>query len=272
MANFSEDMQSAGSDTAHLCLIGLTLSLGNNIFTCIVKEKIMDRVFADLTPDEKDRYKADVHATNILLQGLSKDIYIIINHYTDAKDIWDNVKMLLEGSELTKDELIMEYLVKISKKVRILELKQRHLKITGLTSIRHFHDLRSVETEFLAIVFNDELTSEKALSCEPTVSSLNNNKIDFRISFDESDDEDYTVIFERNSFSYKIISVNKLKMDWENDNKKVNMPSFPSSKPTDSYFNDLDFFKDFEKEFPAIIYNDALMSKLDFLTEPTVSP
>ncbi|GJQ94289.1 hypothetical protein Tco_0005428 [Tanacetum coccineum] len=28
----------------------------------------------------------------------------LINHYTDAKDIWDNVKMLLEGSELTKED------------------------------------------------------------------------------------------------------------------------------------------------------------------------
>ncbi|GKB22525.1 retrovirus-related pol polyprotein from transposon TNT 1-94, partial [Tanacetum coccineum] len=35
--------------------------------------------------------------------GLPKDIYTLINHYTDAKDIWDNVKMLLEGSELTKE-------------------------------------------------------------------------------------------------------------------------------------------------------------------------
>nr|GEX97584.1 integrase, catalytic region, zinc finger, CCHC-type, peptidase aspartic, catalytic [Tanacetum cinerariifolium] len=43
-------------------------------------------------------------ATNILLQGLPKDIYSLINHYTDAKDIWDNVKMLLEGSELTKED------------------------------------------------------------------------------------------------------------------------------------------------------------------------
>ncbi|GKD92270.1 hypothetical protein Tco_1372107, partial [Tanacetum coccineum] len=33
-----------------------------------------------------------------------KDIYILINHYTNAKDIWDNVKMLLEGSKLTRDE------------------------------------------------------------------------------------------------------------------------------------------------------------------------
>ncbi|GKC22382.1 hypothetical protein Tco_1024532, partial [Tanacetum coccineum] len=54
------------------------------------------------------------------------------------------------------------------------------------------HNLRSVEIEFSAIVFNDKLTSEEALSCEPMVSPLNDNEIDFRISFDKSDDEDYT--------------------------------------------------------------------------------
>ncbi|GJY58788.1 hypothetical protein Tco_0458680 [Tanacetum coccineum] len=89
------------------------------------------------------------------------------------------------------------------------------------------HDLRSVETEFPAIVFDDTFTSKVTHSCEPTVSPFNDNKIDFRISFDESDDEDYTVIYDENSFSYKIISVNNLKTDSENDNK-VNMPSFLS--------------------------------------------
>ncbi|GJZ50806.1 zinc finger, CCHC-type containing protein [Tanacetum coccineum] len=113
-------------------------------------------------------------------------------------------------------------------------------------------DLRSVETEFPATVFNDALTSEVALSCEPTVSPLNENQIDFRISFDESDDEEYTVIYDKNSFSYKIISVNDLKTDSENDSDKVNMPSFPSSEPTVGYFDDFDYFKDFEKEFSAI--------------------
>ncbi|GKD09115.1 retrovirus-related pol polyprotein from transposon TNT 1-94, partial [Tanacetum coccineum] len=54
--------------------------------------------------DEKDSYNADIQATNIILQGLPKDIYSLINHYTDAKDIWDNVKMLLKGSELTKED------------------------------------------------------------------------------------------------------------------------------------------------------------------------
>ncbi|GJY61338.1 reverse transcriptase domain-containing protein [Tanacetum coccineum] len=133
------------------------------------------------------------------------------------------------------------------------------------------HDLGSVETEFPAIVFNDTLTSEVALSCEPTVSSLH-DEIDFRISFDESDDEDCTVIFEKKLFSYKIISVNNLKTDSENDNDKVNMPLIPSPEPMVGYFDDLDYFKDFKKEFPAIVYSDAQTSKSDLLTEPILNP
>ncbi|GJS18318.1 hypothetical protein Tco_0412790 [Tanacetum coccineum] len=119
------------------------------------------------------------------------------------------------------------------------------------------HDLESIKTEFPAIVFNNMLKSEATPSCEPTVSSLNNDEIDFRISFDESNDEDCTVIFDKKSFSYKIKFVNDLKTDLENDNDKVNMPLLPSPEPTVSYFDDLDYFGDFEKEFPAIVYNDA---------------
>ncbi|GJR78264.1 hypothetical protein Tco_0149049 [Tanacetum coccineum] len=90
------------------------------------------------------------------------------------------------------------------------------------------HSEGSVETKFTAIAFNDQISFEKTLSYEPTVSPLNDNEIDFRISFDYSDDEDYTVIYDKNSFSYKIISVDNLKTDSENDNDKVNMPLFSS--------------------------------------------
>ncbi|GKC90873.1 hypothetical protein Tco_1151522 [Tanacetum coccineum] len=82
-------------------------------------------------------------------------------------------------------------------------------------------------------VYNWETATYATLSCEPTVSSLN-DEIDFRISYDESDNEDFT--------------------------------------PTVSCLDDLDYFNDFEKEFTAIVYNDAQTSKLDFLTEPTLSP
>ncbi|GJZ42474.1 retrovirus-related pol polyprotein from transposon TNT 1-94 [Tanacetum coccineum] len=60
--------------------------------------------YEDLSDMEKKRYDADVRATNIVLQGLPKDIYKLINHNIEAKAIWDNVKILLAGLELTKEE------------------------------------------------------------------------------------------------------------------------------------------------------------------------
>ncbi|GJS18185.1 hypothetical protein Tco_0412657 [Tanacetum coccineum] len=123
--------------------------------------------------------------------------------------------------------------------IRLKEEKaQKHGKVFNWETAKYgkiwydknVHNLKYVETEFPAIVFNDTLMSE------PTVSSLN-NEIDFRISFDESDDEDYTVIFDKNSFSYKKNSTNDLKTDSKNDNEKV-MPSLHHlslrfSKPMD---------------------------------------
>ncbi|GKB90939.1 hypothetical protein Tco_0963211 [Tanacetum coccineum] len=62
------------------------------------------RTYDDLNDNDKKRFDVDVRATNIVLQGLLKDIYMLINHNIEAKAIWDNVKMLLAGSELTKED------------------------------------------------------------------------------------------------------------------------------------------------------------------------
>ncbi|GJS67533.1 hypothetical protein Tco_0682097 [Tanacetum coccineum] len=140
MANLSEDIQCAGSDTRPPMLdkadfaswqqrirlycrgkdngINILKSIDEGPFQMGTTRGIIDegtegpinlgperpRVYSELSQDEKDRYNTDIRATNIILQGLPKDIYSLINHYTDAKDIWDNVKMLLEGSELTKED------------------------------------------------------------------------------------------------------------------------------------------------------------------------
>ncbi|GJV99141.1 hypothetical protein Tco_1554393 [Tanacetum coccineum] len=140
MANLSEDIQCAGSDTRPPMLdktdfaswqqrirlycrgkengVNILKSIDEGPFQMGTTRVIVaegtegslnlgperPRVYSDLSQDEKDRYNADIRATNIILQGLPKDIYSLINHYTDAKDIWDNVKMLLEGSELTKED------------------------------------------------------------------------------------------------------------------------------------------------------------------------
>ncbi|GJY01814.1 hypothetical protein Tco_0359966 [Tanacetum coccineum] len=60
--------------------------------------------------------------------------------------------------------------------------------------------------DFPAIVFDDPLATDHKISSEPTVSPLVNNEIDFKISFDESDDEDYTSVFPE--FRYGVSSIN----------------------------------------------------------------
>ncbi|GKF32679.1 hypothetical protein Tco_0102477 [Tanacetum coccineum] len=62
------------------------------------------RTYDDLSDNEKKRYDADVRATNIVLQGLPKDIYKLINHNIEVKAIWDNVKILVARSKLTKED------------------------------------------------------------------------------------------------------------------------------------------------------------------------
>nr|GFA86569.1 integrase, catalytic region, zinc finger, CCHC-type, peptidase aspartic, catalytic [Tanacetum cinerariifolium] len=139
MANLSEDIQCVGSDTRPPMLDRTDFTSwqqriklycrgkenGVNILKSIdegpyqigtVQETLAEstegapqfgperpRVYSDLSPKEKDRYNAVIRATNILLQGLSKDIYTLINHYTDAKYIWDNERF----SQNTVDPLAL---------------------------------------------------------------------------------------------------------------------------------------------------------------------
>ncbi|GJU86443.1 retrovirus-related pol polyprotein from transposon TNT 1-94 [Tanacetum coccineum] len=105
MSNQSEDIQAAGFDTRPPMLDRTDFE--DEIATSTDGPYLgleRDRVVVDISQAKKDRLKADIRATNILLQGLPRDIYKLINHNTDAKDIWDNVKMLLECFELTKDD------------------------------------------------------------------------------------------------------------------------------------------------------------------------
>ncbi|GKE36354.1 hypothetical protein Tco_1459759 [Tanacetum coccineum] len=174
----------------------------------------------------------------------------------------------MDDPNITMEEYIMLKEEKAQKHGRVFNWETA--KYGKIWYDEDIHDLISVEAEFPAIAFNNEVSSDKTLSCEPTISSLN-DEINFRVLFDDSDDEDYTVVFDKSSFSYKKNYANDLKTDPKNDNEKV-MPSLPSPEPTLSCFDDLDFFKYFENKFPAIVYNNAQMSKLDLLTKPILNP
>ncbi|GJT41979.1 integrase, catalytic region, zinc finger, CCHC-type containing protein [Tanacetum coccineum] len=49
-------------------------------------------------------FGCDRKATNIILQGLPADIYSLMNHHRVAKDLWERVQLLMQGTSLTKQE------------------------------------------------------------------------------------------------------------------------------------------------------------------------
>ncbi|GJY18103.1 retrovirus-related pol polyprotein from transposon TNT 1-94 [Tanacetum coccineum] len=146
MANFSEDIQCASSDIRPPMLDRTDFASwqqrirlyywgkenGVNILKSIDEGPFQMGTFRETLTEGIEG------APNL---GLPKDIYSHINHYTDAKDIWDNVKMLLEGSKLTKEdresqlyddfehfrqnkeETICDYYVRFAKLIMTLRMK-----------------------------------------------------------------------------------------------------------------------------------------------------
>ncbi|GKA84515.1 reverse transcriptase domain-containing protein [Tanacetum coccineum] len=67
-------------------------------------EKSIPKKYSELTKAQQLQDDCDVQATNIILHGLPPDVYALVNHQEAAKDIWDRVKMLMKGTELSYQE------------------------------------------------------------------------------------------------------------------------------------------------------------------------
>ncbi|GKB77779.1 hypothetical protein Tco_0944674, partial [Tanacetum coccineum] len=65
---------------------------------------IRTKKYAELSAVEKIQADCDMKATNIILQGLSTDIYSLVNHHKVAKYLWERVQLLMQGTSLTKQE------------------------------------------------------------------------------------------------------------------------------------------------------------------------
>ncbi|GKE26387.1 hypothetical protein Tco_1441771 [Tanacetum coccineum] len=65
--------------------------------------------YEELSATEKLQADCDLRAANIILQGLPPDVYLLVNHHRVAKDIWDRVNLLMQGTSLTKQEREYDY-------------------------------------------------------------------------------------------------------------------------------------------------------------------
>nr|GEU49442.1 retrovirus-related Pol polyprotein from transposon TNT 1-94 [Tanacetum cinerariifolium] len=60
--------------------------------------------YSELSPTEAIQADCDVKATNIILQGLPPEVYALVSTHKVAKELWERIQMLMQGTSLTKQE------------------------------------------------------------------------------------------------------------------------------------------------------------------------
>nr|GEU52328.1 retrovirus-related Pol polyprotein from transposon TNT 1-94 [Tanacetum cinerariifolium] len=71
-----------------------------------IKENGMTRLkkYSELSTTETIQADCDVKATNIILQGLPPEVYALVSTHKVAKELWERIQMLMQGTSLTKQE------------------------------------------------------------------------------------------------------------------------------------------------------------------------
>ncbi|GJY08769.1 hypothetical protein Tco_0375823 [Tanacetum coccineum] len=105
---------------------------------------IRTKKYAKLFATEKIQADCDMKATNIILQGLPDDIYSLVNHYRVAKDLWERVQLLMQGTSLTKQERECKLYDAFDKFTHIKgeTLHKYYLRFTQLTNGMNIYNMK----------------------------------------------------------------------------------------------------------------------------------
>ncbi|GJX78973.1 hypothetical protein Tco_0327122 [Tanacetum coccineum] len=60
--------------------------------------------YTELSATEVIQVVCDVKATNIILQGLPPEVYALVSNHKVAKELWERIQLLMQGTSLTKHE------------------------------------------------------------------------------------------------------------------------------------------------------------------------
>ncbi|GKA93792.1 hypothetical protein Tco_0815778 [Tanacetum coccineum] len=62
------------------------------------------RIYSELSPTDAIQADCDVKATNIILQGLTPEVYALVSNHRIAKELWERIQLLIQGTSLKKHE------------------------------------------------------------------------------------------------------------------------------------------------------------------------
>ncbi|GJR70354.1 hypothetical protein Tco_0016419 [Tanacetum coccineum] len=60
------------------------------------------RKYSELSATDAIQANCDVKATNIILQGLPPEVYALVSNHRIAKELWERIQLLMQGTSLMK--------------------------------------------------------------------------------------------------------------------------------------------------------------------------
>ncbi|GJR16647.1 hypothetical protein Tco_0799299 [Tanacetum coccineum] len=60
--------------------------------------------YSELSATEALQADCDIKETNIILQGLPPEVYALVSNHKVAKELWERIQLLMQGTSLTKQE------------------------------------------------------------------------------------------------------------------------------------------------------------------------
>ncbi|GJR13991.1 hypothetical protein Tco_0796643 [Tanacetum coccineum] len=113
--------------------------------------------YVELTPAEAIQADCDIKAINIILQGLPTEIYALVSQHRVAKDLWEKIKLLMQGTSLTKQEHAIGAVFRTWHTTNLISELHAHLQ----QHERHANEVRLMHErnpDPLALVASHQLT------------------------------------------------------------------------------------------------------------------
>ncbi|GJY69637.1 hypothetical protein Tco_0472619 [Tanacetum coccineum] len=111
--------------------------------------------YEELFTTEKIQANCDLKATNIIFQGLPSDAYSLVNHHRVAKNLWERIQLLMQGTSLIKQERKCKLYDAFDKfaHIKVESLHQYYLRFTQLINDMNIYKMKleqfQVNTKFL---------------------------------------------------------------------------------------------------------------------------
>ncbi|GKC26420.1 hypothetical protein Tco_1033714 [Tanacetum coccineum] len=135
--------------------------------------------YSKLSATEAIQADCDIKATNIILQGLPPEVYALVSNHKVAKELWERIQLLMQGTSLTKQERECKLYDEFDKFAykKGVTLREFYLRFSLLLNDINIYNMK-LEQFYVNTKFLNTLTRSKFVTDVKLVQDLHATNID----------------------------------------------------------------------------------------------